>query len=112
MRNYLDKLFAPTGELELNEQEIVGSYFSPANGTVDVSALSEGLDMRMREGWVYDSVLTPAGSNIYLTKPRYKGTRAMGRHANPKVQFFRDEQGIAFRALGFGIFRKLEVARV
>jgi CubicO group peptidase (beta-lactamase class C family) len=112
MRSYVDKLFTPTGEPELGEKEIVGSYFSPANGTADVSVIAEGLDMRMREAWVYDSVLRPAGSNIYLTKARYKGSLAMGRHASPKVQFFRDEQGIAFRTLGFGTFRKLEVARV
>jgi CubicO group peptidase (beta-lactamase class C family) len=91
----------------LAEQDIVGSYFHPANGVADVRAVPGGLDFRLRDGWVYDGLLEPVDGNAYRSRPYYKGTAGMARQYNLNLLFVRDEQGIALRAPGFGTMRKL-----
>jgi CubicO group peptidase (beta-lactamase class C family) len=111
MRGYLDKLFAGDSADEIPESEIIGSYFHPANGMLDIARVAGALDVRIRDGWVYDAELEPLRNNLYRSHCRYKGMQAMGRQMNLKMQVFRDDEGIALRAPGFGVFRKLDVPK-
>jgi hypothetical protein len=110
MRSYLDNLFAGSAD-EISESEILGSYFHPANGVLDIAKVAGALDIRIRDGWVYDAELESLGRNLYRSHCRFKGMQAMGRQMNLKMQFFRDGEGIALRAPGFGVFRKLDVPK-
>jgi CubicO group peptidase (beta-lactamase class C family) len=107
IRGYLDGVIVADFDHVLPETDIVGSYFHPANGVLDVSRTAGVLEMQVRDGWLYDGELEALGGNLYRLHCRFKGMQAIGRQMNLKTQFFRDEQGIALRAPGFGVFRKL-----
>ncbi|HEY0302951.1 MAG TPA: hypothetical protein VGC36_16505, partial [Rhizomicrobium sp.] len=108
IRGYVESQFL-ADQPALPQDEIVGSYFHPANGVADITPIAGGLDFRLRDGGVYDGTLEALGGNLYRSHCRYRGMQGMARQINMKVQFFRDEQGIALRAPGFGVLRKLDV---
>lgn len=108
METALAKMLDDDPQPEFPEKEILGSYFHAANGIIEVCSSGKGIEVKVRDGWVYDALLEPLGRNVYRTRCRYKGMQAQGRQLNPRMKFLRVEQGIALRAPGFGIFRKLD----
>ncbi|WP_299329533.1 serine hydrolase [Parasphingopyxis sp.] len=89
--------------------DILGSYFHPANGVIDISQGENGIDMRLRDGWVYDCVLEPAQENLFRGPFRFSGMQALARDGM-RVRFFSDDQGPALFAAGFGVARKVSDA--
>jgi hypothetical protein len=88
------------------EGEIAGSYFDPANGIIDVGETDQQLDVRVRDGWAYDAVLEPLGRNLFGGPFRFDGMRALAPQGM-RLRAFRDRQGPAIKAAGFGIARKI-----
>ncbi|MET0272721.1 MAG: serine hydrolase domain-containing protein [Phenylobacterium sp.] len=86
--------------------EITGSYFHPANGMIDLSPASDGLDVRVRDAWVYDAVAAPLGDNLFGGPFRFAGMRGLTPRGL-RLRVFRDEQGLALQAPGFGVARKV-----
>ncbi|MDB5495561.1 MAG: beta-lactamase [Phenylobacterium sp.] len=86
--------------------DIVGSYFHPANGIIDIGEASAGLDLRVRDGWAYDAMLEPLGDNLFGGPYRFPGMRALARQGM-RLRVFRDEQGLAIQTPGLGIARKV-----
>lgn len=105
LNKHLDAQLAQHEQIGPSRSEIVGSYFHPANGVIDITETSDGYDARVRDGWVYDSVLQQVSGNLYAGKPRFKGMQSLAR-LGMRVRFFRDEQGLAVHAPGLGIARK------
>jgi hypothetical protein len=104
---FTDARLAPFAQAAPSTRDIVGSYFNAANGMVDISETAEGLDARVREGWVYDSVLKPAEGNLFVGLPRFRGMQGMAGKGGSQMRIFRDEQGLAIQAPGLGIMRKV-----
>jgi hypothetical protein len=109
IKAYLEAVFVKAPERELGDSDIVGSYFNPGNGVVDVARVGGQLALTVREGWLYDADLEPTGANCYRSHARYKGMQALGRQLNLRMQFVEDDDGIKLVAPGFGEFRKLDV---
>jgi CubicO group peptidase (beta-lactamase class C family) len=89
-----------------NRKDAAGTYFHPANGVMDIRETAEGLDFRVRDGWVYDAVLEPLEGNLYRGRNRYLGMQSLARH-DVIACFFRDSQGLALYAPGLGVARKV-----
>jgi len=106
MNKHYDVQFAADGRDALAAHEITGSYFHPANGVIDIRETADGLDARVRDGWVYDSVLEPVERNLYKGKCRFRGMQSLVRQGM-RVRFYRDKQGIALQAVGLGVSRKV-----
>lgn len=104
-KRYEAQLAAHGGDT-LTVREITGSYFHPANGVIDIRETADGLDARVRDGWVYDSVLEPVERNLYRGKCRFRGMQGLALQGM-RVRFYRDEQGIALQAAGLGVSRKI-----
>lgn len=86
--------------------EIVGSYFHPANGMIDLRPASDGLDVRVRDAWVYDAAAAPLGDNLFGGPFKFAGMRALTPRGL-RLRVFRDEQGLAIQAPGLGVARKV-----
>lgn len=86
--------------------EIVGSYVHPVSGTIELSATQDGLDMRVRDGWVYDAALAPLGENLFGGPFKFAGMQAR-RRQGMHLRVFRDRQGLAILTPGLGIARKV-----
>lgn len=106
IRGHIDGELAKHDPTPIPLSDMVGSYFHPANGVIDIRETAEGIDARVRDGWVYDSVLEPVGDNYYRGRCRFRGTQSLARQGM-RMRFFKDEQGIAVHAPGLGIARKV-----
>lgn len=85
---------------------ITGSYYSPANGMIDISYASGKLHVCVRDGWVFDAVLESASENLYTGPYQFEGMRALAR-SGMRIRFFQDQQGMAILTPGFGTARKV-----
>ncbi len=106
LRTYIDGELAKHDPAPIALRDMMGSYFHPANGMIDVRETAEGIDARVRDGWVYDSIMEPLGDNYYRGSCRFRGTQSLARQGM-RMRFFKDEQGIAVHAPGLGIARKV-----
>lgn len=105
-RRQIDSTLARYAQPEPAGLEISGSYFSRANGVIDISETAAGLDMCVRDGWVYDCVLQPVKGNLYRAQPRFRGMHSRAR-TGLCVCFVRDDTGFTLHVPGFGDARKI-----
>lgn len=106
VRNHIENALARHAQPAHDTRDIVGSYFNPANGTIDIRETAEGLDMCVRDGWVYDCVLERMKDNLYRGHPRFRGMQSLAR-AGMRARFVRDDEGFSLHAPGLGISRKV-----
>jgi CubicO group peptidase (beta-lactamase class C family) len=101
-----DALLARNAQPAPSINEIVGSYFHPANGTIDIVEGQGVLDVRVRDGWVYDATLASLGDNLFGGPYRFAGMQAL-RRQGMRLRVFRDQHGLAIHAPGLGMARKV-----
>ena len=106
IRNFRETALAAYKQAPPALGDIVGSYSHPANGMIDIRETAEGLEMRIRDGWVFDCVLRPAEDNFYTGHFLFRGTQSLARQGN-RLCFFEDDNGMAVCMPGMGISRKL-----
>lgn len=91
---------------DLPREAILGSYYHPSHGAIELVEEKGALRIRALDGWVYDATLTPLGHGVYKGHCDYLGMESLTRRLN-RVRFVRDAEGIALRTLGLGVIRKI-----
>ena len=94
-----------TGE-DLARKDIVGTYFHPGHGVIEIVETGDELEIRALDGWVFDTTLVPMGRGVYKGRCRYLGMESLTRRIN-RVRFVCDEEGVALHTLGLGVIRKI-----